>query len=363
MNILLLGGTGAMGMHLAKELANAEHSVFVTTRSNRTTSNGISYLVGNSHDVNFLNTVLGQRLWDVIVDFMSYQTEEFQKKYMLFLNSTKQYVFLSSSRVYASSKEKLTENSPRLLDVCPDQDYITTDEYALAKARQENLLKQSGKKNWTIIRPYVTFSEYRLQLSCEEKESWLYRALHGRTIVFSKDLSRCKTTFTYGADVAKSIASIIGKDGALGETYHITNNESYIWSDVLQIYLEALENELGYRPKVLEKEKYEPYMGGNLPQVKYDRLYDRVFDNSKINTFIDTAKFKKTRDAIHLCIHEFVKKPIWLNINWVSEALKDRQTKEFISLNEWLNISGIKNKIKYIAIRLGLFTPKSLKIK
>ena len=264
MNILLLGGTGAMGMHLAKELAIAKHSVFVTTRSNRTNSNGINYLVGNSHEFPFLNAVLEQRNWDAIVDFMSYQTVEFQKKYMIFLNSTKQYVFLSSSRVYASSKEKLTENSPRLLDVCPDQAYITTDEYALAKARQENLLKQSGKKNWTIIRPYVTFSEYRLQLSCEEKESWLYRALHGRTIVFSKDLSHCKTTFTYGADVAKGIASIIGKEGALGEAYHITNDEFYFWSDILQIYLDALENELGYRPKVIEKEHYEPYMGGNL---------------------------------------------------------------------------------------------------
>lgn len=361
MNILLLGGTGAMGMHLAKELANAEHSVFVTTRSNRTNSNGINYLVGNSHEEAFLNKILNQRSWDAIVDFMAYQTEEFRKKYMLFLNSTKQYVFLSSSRVYASSKDRLTENSPRLLDVCPDQDYITTDEYALAKARQENLLKQSGKRNWTIIRPYVTFSEYRLQLSCEEKESWLYRALHGRTIVFSKDLSCRKTTFTYGADVAKGIASIMGKDSALGEAFHITNGESYFWSDILQIYLDALENELGFRPKAIEKERYEPYMGGNLLQVKYDRLYDRIFDNEKINAFVDTTQFEKTRDAIHLCIHEFVKKPIWLNINWGAEALKDRQTKDFISFNEWLNISGMKNKIKYLVIRFGLFTPKSLK--
>ncbi len=361
MNILLLGGTGAMGMYLAKKLANAEYSVFVTTRSSRTNSDGISYLVGNSHDETFLNTILKQKKWDAVVDFMAYHTAEFQKKYMFFLNSTKQYVFLSSSRVYASSKERLTENSPRLLDVCPDQEYLSTDEYALAKARQENLLRQSGKRNWTIIRPYVTFSEYRLQLSCEEKESWLYRAMHGRTIVFPKDLSRCKTTFTYGADVAKGIASIIGKKSALGEAFHITTDESYFWSDILKFYLDALEKELGCRPKVMEKEKYESYMGGNLQQVKYDRLYDRIFNNDKISSFVDKAQFKKTRDAIHQCIHDFVKKPIWLRINWGEEALKDRQTKEFISFNEWLNISGVRNKIKYLVIRLGLFTPKSLK--
>ncbi len=263
MNILILGGTGAMGVHLAKKLASDGNAVYITTRKNREDSQKISYITGNSHDITFLESVLKRKEWDAVVDFMAYKTPEFEKKVNVFLNSTKQYVFLSSSRVYAQSKEKLHENSPRLLDVCPDVDYLSSDEYALAKARQENLLKQSGKNNWTIIRPYVTFSEYRLQLSCEEKESWLFRALHGRTIVFSKDLARCRTTFTYGADVAKGIAAIIGKQAAFGNEFHITSPESFLWSDILDCYLDALEKELGTRPKIVEKEKYEPYMGGN----------------------------------------------------------------------------------------------------
>lgn len=172
---------------------------------------------------------------------MSYSTAQFSKRYEAILSSTDQYIFLSSARVYAQSDKPLTEGSPRLLDVCHDADYLITDEYALAKARQEDLLRNSGKNNWTIIRPYITYSEYRLQLSCLEKESWLYRALHGRTIVISNDLLSRKTTFTYGEDVASGIVSVIGNCESLGKSYHITNNEAHTWEEILSIYLTAIE--------------------------------------------------------------------------------------------------------------------------
>lgn len=55
--------------------------------------------------------------------------------------------------------------------MCRDEDYIKTDEYALQKARQENILLGSKYKNWTIIRPYITYNKERLQLGVLEKKS------------------------------------------------------------------------------------------------------------------------------------------------------------------------------------------------
>lgn len=52
---------------------------------------------------------------------------------------------MSSSRVYADSQTPITENSPRLLDVYKEEEYLKTDEYALSKARQEDILHRSGK--------------------------------------------------------------------------------------------------------------------------------------------------------------------------------------------------------------------------
>ena len=71
-----------------------------------------------------------------------------------------------------------------------DEEYLNTDEYALSKARQENILHEAGCNNWTIISPYITFSETRLQLGVLEKEDWLWRAINGYSIVFQKTSHR-----------------------------------------------------------------------------------------------------------------------------------------------------------------------------
>lgn len=356
--ILLLGGTGAMGSYLTPMLAKGGVDVYCTSRYPHKGTNRIHYLLGNANENGFLEYVLSLKHWDAIVNFMSYSTKDFKDKYEILLKSTKQYVFLSSSRVYAESEYPLTEDSPRLLDVCKDYDYLKTDEYALAKARQEDILKNSGKTNYTIIRPYVTFSDYRLQLSCEEKESWLYRCLNGRTIVFSNDLAEKRTTFTYGEDVARGISSIIGKEEALGEAFHITNQFDYPWLKIESWYLDAIEHETGIRPKVMLTDAYQPFYGGNFLQVKYDRLYNRKFDNSKIGNFIDLNTFTSTREAIFKCVHNFIARPKFGYINWTQEALKDKLTGERATLKEIINIKGKKSKAKYVLTRYGLYHPK-----
>lgn len=301
--------------------------------------------------MDFLRYLLKRGPWDAIVDFMVYTTNDFSRRVDMLLNATKQYVYLSSSRVYAESPTPLREDSPRLLDICGDKEYLATDEYALAKARQEDLLKNSGRKNWTIIRPYITFSEIRLQLSPLEKEYWLYRALKGKPIVFSKDLSERYTTITYGFDVARGIAAIIGEDAALGETFHITSNETYQWSEIMEIYMDVIERYIGHRPKIMLTDKWSCALGGAALQVKFDRLYDRRFDNSKINRFVDTRSFKPVKSALSDCLASFLGNPQFREIDWGSEARKDKLLGEWTRINE---IEGIKQKAKYLLIRFGL---------
>lgn len=348
MRVLVLGGTGAMGNHLVKLLSDKGVETVVTTRSNRKAEGKIKYVQGNALEIEYLKTILVDK-WDAIIDFMVYSTTDFNERVNLLLASTSQYVFLSSARVYAGTTIPIKETSPRLLDVTEDAEYLSTDEYALTKARQENILINSGHSNWTTIRPYITYSEDRLQLGVLEKEDWLYRALHGRAIVFSSDINTKNTTLTYGLDVSKGILAIIGSKSALGEVFHITVNYSIQWNDVLNIYLDVLEKHLGKKPKVIlsnldsfiecHPAKY---------QIKYDRLFDREFNNSKINTFIDTSQFVNTREGITKSLEKFLENPKFKYINWRTEAFKDRLTKEHTSLIE---IKGLKQKLKYLLYR------------
>lgn len=351
MNVLIFGGTGAMGTHLVSILAKREIKCVVSTRKQRDNRANVEYVKGDAHNVDFLKSLFANYKFDAIVDFMKYSTKDFESRVNYLLSNTKQYIFLSSSRVYAGSNKPLTENSPLLLDVCQDAEYLKTDEYALAKARQERLLQNSEKKNWTIIRPYITFSEQRLQLTALEKEAWLYRALKGRTIVLPKDLLERTTTLTYGFDVANSIASIIGKESAYGEIFHITNNISYKWQDILSVYLKIIEKYTGVSPQVKVLETWISFMGGNKYQVKWDRSYDRKFDNKKINEYIDTSSFKDTLLALSDCLESFIKNPQFKRINWRNEALKDKITGEWTSLTE---IHSLKEKLMYFFTRVGM---------
>ncbi len=348
MKILLLGGTGPMGSHLKNILSDRGDKVVITSRSPRESKEGIEYRQGNAKNINFLNTVLKEK-WNAIIDFMVYSEDEFTERLNLLLDSTSQYVFLSSARVYNESKEALTEESPRLLDFSTDQEFLSTSEYSLSKARQENMLQSSTKKNWTIIRPYITYGENRLQLGILEKENWLYRGIQGRTIIFSKDMKNHFTTLTYGLDVARAIAALINNPRSYGEIYHITHKSEYKWSDIVNIYLDVLEEELDYRPKVIYQDLHD-YLSWNPGkyQVIYDRLFDRKFDNRKINTFINTEEFVNVQVGIRKCLKSFLKNPEFNSINWKQEAIKDRYVNEKTPLKE---ISGFKKKIKYIINR------------
>ena len=157
MNILVLGGTGTMGVALTSLLENKGYNVFVTSRNYHKNKRFVTYIKGNAKDFSFLNKILSLKKWDSILDFMMYSTKEFEERYQILLNSTSQYIFMSSARVYSNADEYQTETTPRLLDYIKDEKYLATDEYALNKAREENLLLNSGSRNYTIIRPGITY--------------------------------------------------------------------------------------------------------------------------------------------------------------------------------------------------------------
>lgn len=349
MKVLVLGGTGAMGIHLVRLLADSGIQTIVTSRQSKKAERNISYLQGNAHDIEFLRTILNT-CWDVIVDFMVYATVEFQERINLLLGATSQYVFISSSRVYADSKSLISESSPRLLDISTDEDFLSTDEYSLAKARQEDILKKTGMKNWTIIRPYITYSEDRLQLGILEKEEWLFRALHGRTIVFSTDICSKFTTMTYGYDVARGIVSVVGRKETLGEIFHVTSQEFCLWENVLAVYLDVLERYLGRRPNVLlvDLDCFLKNRSEKKYQVFYDRLYDRRFDNSKVTQFVNIDTFMRVNLGLVSCLNVFLEKQSFKAISGKAEALKDRITNERTPLSE---IPHLRQKLAYLFYR------------
>lgn len=369
MDILLLGGTGAIGSHLSHLLSQAGHNIYITSRKPHNNEFNIQYVVGNAKNVDFLTTITNQRKWDSIVDFMCYSTIEFEERIKILLGNTRQYVFLSSSRVYSNSKSKITENSSRLLEVSSDADYLKTDEYALYKAREENILFASEYTNYIILRPYITYGEYRLPLGIWEKETWLKRALSGKDIAMPRKFLERNTTIAYGRDASSFIAKLVGNSNANGEIYNIVSDTSQTWNEIANIYIDEINKRNRSNIKIVKfnqccysikhiiksilyimhiyKTKYGQYSWNNY-QLIYDREFDRRFDNAKTKKLLPNFLFGCNDDNLRKCIREFMNAPKYDYNNYIWEIVQDKITGEKTKLSYFPNI---KYKILYVIIR------------
>ena len=350
MKMLLLGGTGAIGAYLISLAAESRIEVAVTTRKQRLSSERISYIQGDAHSLSFLAEVLKEK-YDVIVDFMSYTFEEFTKERVnLLLENTNHYFFLSSSRVYADTGKKLiTEDTPRLLDVCLDNSFRCTNEYSLTKAKEENVLMDSSFKNWTILRPYITFSEKRLQLGAYEVDAWLPRALSQKTVVFSNDIAMKYTSMTYGEDVAKIIMLLMNIPKSQSEMFNVSTDEFFKWDDILNIYKSEFQKIEGYSLSVKYIEKaIHTQIDASKYQVLYDRAYNRRFDNSKLYEAIGNFKFSSTEEKLKYCLKKQIETQSKYLIPVRLEALQDRVTGEKTKLNVFPSFS---RKLGYLYYR------------
>lgn len=313
MRVLVLGGTGAMGSHVCRKLAERGEGIACTTRHERAPERNIEYIVGDAHDQAFLGGLLSKR-WDAVVDFMVWTTEAFRKRYRGLLAATAQYIFVSSYRVYADSPV-IREDSPRLLDVVEDPEYLATDEYALSKARCEDMLFGSGGSNWTIVRPAITYdgSVGRLQLGVYEAADWLWRIRNGIPVPMPEAMLSKQATMSYGGDVAEMVVRLVGNPNALGEAFTVSGSDHMAWGEVVEAYRSVLPS-LKVLPCGLVE--FECARGG-FYQIRYDRMFDRVVDNSKVLkvTGMNAESLTEMRvglpTALRRCLERGVPQPGW----------------------------------------------------
>ncbi|MDR1635398.1 MAG: NAD-dependent epimerase/dehydratase family protein [Bifidobacteriaceae bacterium] len=334
--VLVLGGTGAMGTYLVPRLASASGThCSVTTRQGRgrpgkesgrenALGDEVTYLRGNAHDLTFTSNILRKQRFDAIIDFMNYSTPEMRERVDLLLSHTDHYLFLSSARVFAESASPIHEESPRLLDVCSDARYLATDEYALSKARQENMLRDSHRRNWTILRPYITYSSRRFQLGTLEADQVVFRAWRGLPVALPREVLSRKTTMTWANDVASMIAALVSNPSSLGESFNLATSESRTWREVAGLYA----NSLGL---VCQETELDAFLAatGSTEQVRRDRLFDRVFNSDKIEAATGIGPGVPLEEGLVFELAS-VKVPVpgqWPVIAWHRQGAMDRLTK------------------------------------
>ena len=292
--ILVIGGTGNMGRPLVKSLAEGGHIVSVVCRRKvdeedlrRLARSGGGYYYGDAKDRKFMASVLNQH-YDAIVDFCIYSSDEFRERMGTFLDTTDQYVCLSSAAVYADIPTPKNESSPRYMEVDPPQEETAKwNWYCYEKARIEDMLFNSRKRNWTIVRPGITMNANHVGWGLWWDDDWVGRIIRGRRVVVERDVLDFRFSLSSGAQVASLIGSVIGNAKAFGEVFNVCSSEVWTWKELLEAFRSIFSRQ-GLELNVAYINSHDVIKANPGAEYVYTRarLLDRVFDNAKIRSII-----------------------------------------------------------------------------
>ena len=282
--VLVLGASGAMARYMVPLLAESGCEVdgFALDACESKYAS-VRYFQGNAKDPAVREEYLS-RNYDAIVDFLTYTTSELPFVLPRMLDHTGHYVFLSSGRVYDNLECPVRESSPRLIDTSRDPLLVNSDDYCIYKARGENILFASSRKNWTIVRPATTYSFLRYQLVTLEAADTVGRAFAGKEVVVPEQARNKPATLSWGGDAGKMIGKLLFCECALDEVYNINSAEHRTWGEIADYYKDICN----LRAVWVDKEDFlkilepDPYRLSRRWQLEYARLFDREVDNSKV---------------------------------------------------------------------------------
>ena len=282
--VLVLGATGAMGKYLIPCLADDGYEIDAVSLDEVSSSRpNVRFVKANAKDHAVLKQLLASA-YDGIVDFMIYPTAELAYYLPQLLDHAGHYIYLSSYRVYDDKEHPVRETSPRLLDTADSIILRNSDDYSVYKARGENMVRTFPKSRWTIIRPAITYSLMRYQLVTLEAPDTVGRAFAGKKAAVPEQARGVRATMSWAGDVAKMIERLLFNEKALGETFSVCTAEHRTWGEIADYYKDIC----GLESVWVDKEDYIRLLCGDpcYPQfrwqLEFDRLFDRVMDNSKV---------------------------------------------------------------------------------
>ena len=193
-----------------------------------------------------------------------------------------------------------------------NREFLATDDYSLTKARQEDILQASGYDNWTIVRPAITYSKRRFQLVTLEAPIVVARTQKGLPIVVPKEASSVQATMSWAGDVARMFSRLILNPAAYRERFTLATAEHHPWGEIAEFYQEII----GLKAVWAEAEDYLRILGSSAGlryQLDYDRLFQRVVDNSKVLrvTGLSQTDFMPLRRGLEKELSALPKDTVW----------------------------------------------------
>lgn len=307
MRVLFIGGTGTISTSISRKLAENDCNLYLLnrgTRNNQLPSN-INFIKADIGDEADVLMKLEGMTFDVVCDFIGFIPEQLERDFRLFQNKTKQFMYISSASAY---------HKPVRNPIITEGTSLANPywEYSRNKIACEDFLMNMYQVHGfpvTIIRPSHTYCERSAPLGIHGRHgSWqvIKRMLEGKPIIVHGD-GTSLWTMTHSDDFAKGFIGLMGNPQAIGESFHITSDESLTWNQVYETIANCLD--VPYKPYYVASDylaKIAPAGYDLTGGLIGDKSNTVIFDNSKLKRVVPgfqaTIRFeqgiRKTLDYI-----------------------------------------------------------------
>ncbi|MDD3174480.1 MAG: SDR family oxidoreductase [Herbinix sp.] len=284
MKALFIGGTGTISTAITALAPQCGIDLYLLNRGNRThlVPEGVHVIEADINNEADVREKLKDLTFDVVAQFIAYETEAIKRDIRLFTGKTKQYIFISSASAYQKplSSPFITESTPL---------YNPFWEYSRNKIACEELLMDAYRKDSfpiTIIRPSHTYGNFDVPLAIHGKNggySVINRIKNGKKVIVHGD-GNSLWTLTHNTDFAKAFIGLMGNIHAIGEAVHITSDESLTWNQIYAI----IGNALGVKPNIVHipSDTLAKSFDGFTGDLLGDKAHTVIFDNSKIKRLV-----------------------------------------------------------------------------
>ena len=239
MNVLVIGGTGVLSTDVCRLAAEKGFSVYALNRGRRKhlLDPAVQLITADvkNEPAGAVREKLGGLFFDTVIDFIAFTAEDVRKHLEIVSGKCGQFILVSSAAVYKrDGVGRITDESP-----AGNRQWG----YARNKCFCEEKLKESFAehcKNWTIVRPYVTYNDTRIPYPMNSDDNWtlINRILHGKPVVVWDD-GEARCTITHAKDFAAGAVGLFGNERAYGQSFNTTSDCVRSWKKILEEVVEA----------------------------------------------------------------------------------------------------------------------------
>ena len=275
MKVLFIGGTGIISSACTQRALDLGIDLYHLNRgeSARPTPEGVKVLRADFRDVESAKQALEDHTFDAVVDWIAFTPDHIEADIKLFSGRTKQYVFISSASAYHVPPLNLP-----ITESCPL--YNPYWQYSRDKIACEDKLTRAYREAGfpaTIVRPSHTYDRTLTPMGFQY--TVIERMRQGKKVIVHGD-GTSLWTLTHHKDFAVGFNGLLGNDRAIGDAYHITNEEILTWNQIYELMAAAagVEADIVHIPSAFIA-AFDPEWGAGLLG---DKAHCKTFDNTKI---------------------------------------------------------------------------------